>query len=118
MHNVRTAGQGFSKGNLEIRGARSKREVLVPEGRCPADFVDGYDDERKIEVVSRAIGNLNCAINTVAVNLRRAKPFQHQASRHHGLKLFADTVSRTGGVLNGHGVREFSKRRRTAYQDS
>src|SRR6266446_532284 len=118
MDNVSAVGQGLSKGNLEIRGACFEREVLITEGGRPADFIDGYYDEREIEVVIRAVGDLNRTINAIAANLRSAKPFEHQASRDHGLKLFADSVSRTGGVFNSHGVGEFSKRRRTAYQDS
>ncbi len=66
MDNVSAAGQGLSKGNLEIRSACFEREVLITEGGRPADFIDGYDDEREIEVVIRAVGDLNRTINAVA----------------------------------------------------
>src|SRR5713101_3036358 len=118
MDNVSAVRQGLPKGNLEVCGACFEREVLITEGSRPADFIDGYDDEREIEGVIRAVGDLNRTINAVAANLRRAEPFEHQASRDDGLKLFADAVSRTGGVFNGHRVGKFPEGRGTAYQNS
>src|SRR5712664_2163433 len=98
MDDVLPIGQSLSEGNLEVRGAGFEREVLITECGGPSDFIDGYDDEREIEVVGRAVGNLNRTINTVAADLRRAKPFQHQACRDYRLKLLDHAVGRTGGV--------------------
>src|SRR5258708_28331107 len=106
MDDVLPGRKGLSKGNLEIRCPGLEGEVLITECGRPSDFIDSYDNEREIEVVGGAIGKLNRPINTIAVNLRRAKPFEYQTRRDHCLNLFADSVRRTGGVLNGHGIDE------------
>src|SRR5258708_6551870 len=106
MDDVLPGWKGLSEWNLEIRCPCLEGEVLITECSRPSNFIDSHDDEREIEVVGRAIGKLNRPINAIAVNLRRAKPFEHQACRDHRLNFFADSIRRTGRVLNGHGIDE------------
>jgi hypothetical protein len=116
MDDVITRGQGLSEGDLEVHGARFECEMLIAECGRSSDFIDGYDDKREIEVIGRTVGNLDRTINAVPVNLRRAKPVEHQACRDYRLNLFTDSIRRTGGVFNGHGVGESSGFWRPAYQ--
>ena len=92
MHDVSAVRQSLSERNLEVCGARFEREALIPESRRPAIFGNGHDNEREVEVVFGAVGQLNHAIHTVAAHPRRTKPFEHQARRNFRLKLFADSI--------------------------
>ena len=103
VDDVDSRGKSLPEGDLNTGGASFEVEVLVAECCRAADVVDRDDDDGEIEVVFGAIGNLNGAIDSVAVDQWRTKPVEQERGGDQRAERFVDAVRGTAGIFDRDG---------------
>lgn len=87
-------------------------EVLIADGGGASVGRDREDDECKVYVVMRGIGDFDAAVDAVAIDMSHRLPCELQRRMHENHEIFSGAL--VAGIAHGYGEMELSPAARLA----